>query len=136
MIKISLIVIILGLYGMISSHKPEDDLQESIKRGEQVYATNCMSCHMMNGAGLPGVYPPLVEVDSLLTDVPANINIILQGQKGETSVNGMTYNTDMPSQNYLTDEQIADVLNYVRNSWGNKGDLITPDEVRTERDKL
>ncbi len=135
MIKIVLMSMLTAFYGFFGMSTAQDDLQDSIQRGEQVYLTNCMSCHMINGEGVSGVYPPLVKVDSLLKDIPTNINVILKGQKGEVMVAGEKYNTDMPSQNYLTDEQIADVLNYVRNSWGNKDEIITPEMVKTERDK-
>ena len=113
-----------------------DDLSDSIQRGQDVYMTNCMSCHMINGEGVAGVYPPLAGEDSLLADVSLNIDIILKGQKGEVMVNGQQYNTDMPSQEYLTDEQIADVLNYVRNTWGNKAEMIVPEQVKVQRDSL
>ncbi len=136
MTKLLFVTALICMYGLLSMNATKDDLQDSIKRGEQVYLTNCMSCHMMNGEGVSGVYPPLVKIDSLLKDVPVNINVVLKGQNGEVMVAGQQYNTDMPSQNYLTDEQIADVLNYVRNSWGNKGEIVTPDMVKTERDKM
>ena len=135
MIKIS-IVVLISLVGLSFTRSIKDDLNDSIKRGEQVYSANCMSCHMFNGQGVPGIYPPLVNVGTLLEDVSENINIILKGQFGQTMVNGETYNTDMPAQDYLSDMEIADVLNFIRNSWGNSGKLILPDQVETERDSL
>ncbi len=123
----------IGLLGFLSIQATQDDLSDSIQRGEQVYLTNCMSCHMMNGMGVAGVYPPLAGDSMVLKTDTLGISVVLNGQKGEVTVNGQKYNTDMPSQNYLTDEQIADVMNYVRNSWGNKAGIILPDQVNKMR---
>lgn len=136
MIKIFILAALAGLAGFYSMFQSHDDLGESVKRGEDVYMTNCMSCHMMNGQGVPGVYPPLAGEDSLLRDININIDVILKGLKGEVMVNGQPYNTDMPSQEYLTDQQIADVLNYVRNTWENQAEIIMPEQVKALRDSL
>ena len=110
-------------------------LAESVKRGEQVYIGNCLNCHMITGEGLTGVYPPLAKADYVKKATPKKmIEIILRGQSGEITVNGAKYNVLMPAQAYLTDEQIADVLNYTRNTWGNKiKGIITPANVKAER---
>jgi len=134
MIKILFVTVITALAGFYQMYAGNDDLSDSIQRGQDVYMTNCMSCHMINGQGVAGVYPPLAGEDSLMADVNLNIDIILKGQKGEVMVNGQQYNTDMPSQEYLSDEQIADVLNYVRNTWGNKAEMITSEQVKAQRD--
>jgi nitrite reductase (NO-forming) len=112
------------------------NLQESIKRGKELYIVECQSCHMENGEGLPGVYPPLAKTDYLKKPSAFLIDIILKGQEGEIVVNGATYNTPMPAQAYLSDEKTSDILNYIRNSWGNKGAAITPAEVKTQRAKI
>jgi nitrite reductase (NO-forming) len=91
---------------------------------------------MAEGEGLPGVYPPLAKSDYLKQPSAFLINIILKGQSGEIVVNGTTYNSPMPAQDYLSDEKISDVLNYIRNSWTNKGSAITPAQVKSERDKI
>ena len=75
------------------------------------------------------------KTDYLKQPTPLLINIILKGQSGEIVVNGVTYNTPMPAQDYLTDEKVSDILNYIRNSWSNKGAAITPEHVKTQRDK-
>src|SRR5262245_19207316 len=107
-------------------------LQESMKRGKEVYTLNCQNCHMENGQGLEGVNPPLAKT-TYLKDSRKNIDIILNGQTGDVMVNGKKYNAIMNPMNYLDDQQIADVLNYVRNSWGNKYPIITPAQVKAER---
>jgi nitrite reductase (NO-forming) len=91
---------------------------------------------MENGEGLPGVYPPVAKTDYLKKPSAHLIDIILKGQDGEIVVNGVTYNTPMPAQAYLDDEKTSDILNYIRNSWGNKGAAITPTEVKKQRAKI
>jgi mono/diheme cytochrome c family protein len=111
------------------------DLKASIARGREVYTGNCQSCHMEAGEGVAGVYPPVAKTDYLKKDVKHLINIVLKGQEGEILVNGKTYNTPMPVQDYLSDEQISDVYNYIRNSWDSKGAAILPSQVKALRKK-
>ena len=89
---------------------------------------------MENGQGIEGVNPPLAKT-TYLKDAKKNIAIILNGQTGEVVVNGKKYNAIMNPMNYLDDQQIAGVLNYIRNSWGNKYPYISPAQVKTEREK-
>jgi nitrite reductase (NO-forming) len=109
---------------------PSQNLQESMKRGKEVYILHCQNCHMENGQGMEGVNPPLAKT-TYLKDAKKNIGIILKGQTGEVVVNGKKYNAIMNPMDYLDDQQIADVLNYVRNSWGNKYPYIS--QVKAER---
>ena len=118
----------------LTSKFQDKNLQESMKRGKEVYTLYCQNCHMENGQGMEGVNPPLAKT-TYLKDAKKNIGIILNGQTGEVVVNGKKYNAIMNPLNYLDDKQIADVLNYVRNSWGNKYPIVTPAHVKTERDK-
>lgn len=128
-------IIVIGIT-LISSTIPHEELNESIKRGKEVYALYCLNCHMEDGAGMTGVNPPLAKADFLKKPTITLINIILKGQIGEVVVNGEKYNGMMPSQEYLTDMQIADVLNYVKNSWGNKiPGTVTPAMAETIRIK-
>lgn len=108
------------------------DLKASMARGEQLYVSYCLSCHMDQGQGIEGVYPPLAKSDYLMADKKRSIQQILYGVSGEIKVNGKTYNLEMTGFD-LTDEETADVLNYIRNSWGNKGVVVTPEEVRAAR---
>jgi mono/diheme cytochrome c family protein len=123
----------LGIF-LLSSFMPEQNLNESIKRGKEVYTLFCQSCHMEDGKGMPEVNPPVAKADYLKKPAKTLIGVILNGQTGEVVVNGKKYNAIMPPQPYLTDVQIADVLNYIRNSWGNKiRGTITPALVKTLR---
>lgn len=134
MIKVLTISLItLGIF-LLSSFMPNQKLNESIKRGKEVYGLYCQNCHMEDGKGTPDVNPPVAKADYLKKPSKTLINVILKGQSGEVVVNGKKYNAIMPAQEYLTDEQIADVLNYVRNSWGNKiPGAITPATVKSLR---
>lgn len=111
----------------------EYDLAKSIERGKDVYSNYCMSCHMEDGGATADIYPPLAKSDYLEKPADTLINVILEGQSGEIVVNDRKYDDEMLAQNYLTDEQVADVLNYVRNSWGNKMAAITPPQVKALR---
>jgi len=131
---IILSTIFLGIFIFSSSFFQEYDLAKSIERGKDVYANDCMSCHLIDGSATPDVYPPLVKADYLKRPGKELINIILEGQSGEIVVNDKKYDGDMQEQSYLTDDQIADVLNYIRNSWDNKlPETITPPQVKALR---
>jgi nitrite reductase (NO-forming) len=108
--------------------------KESIGRGKEVYSVDCSSCHMENGEGVEGTFPPLVKSEYVSGDTKRLINVVLQGQTGEIVVNGKTYNMDMPAQSHLSDEEVADVINYIKTSWGNKSKKsLAPADVQTLR---
>lgn len=134
MIKaLTISLLTFGIF-LLSSFAPDQSLSESIKRGKEVYTLYCQSCHMEDGNGTPEINPPVAKADYLKNPSKILINVILKGQSGEVVVNGKKYNILMPAQDYLTDIQIADVLNYVRNSWGNKiRGTITPAMVKALR---
>jgi mono/diheme cytochrome c family protein len=112
-----------------------DTLQESIKRGETIYSYNCASCHMGAGEGIDGAFPPLAKSDFLMEDRERSILVLLKGLNEKITVNGKVYSIPMAAQDYLSDKQISDVLNFVRNSWGNKGEIILPEAVTALRNK-
>ena len=116
-----------------SQKKTKFDLKSSIDRGKDIYISQCMSCHMENGEGIEDLYPPLAKSDYLMADKARSIDNVIHGLSGEIVVNGKTYNMDMTSFD-LSDQEVSDVLNYIRNSWGNKGTPVTPDEVKAARD--
>lgn len=105
------------------------DLTESMKQGKMVYDDFCITCHMGNGEGLLGTFPPLAKSDFLMKNRAKSIHAIKYGLQGEITVNGTKYNGVMANLG-LTDEEVADVMNYITNSWGNKNDkLVTEKEV-------
>lgn len=119
--------------GYIFTNTQSDSLEESVKRGEQVYAANCQGCHMTMGEGVPGVFPPLAKSDYLMKDQKRAISAVLHGVSGEITVNGEKYNMEMPAQSNLSDQEVADVLNYIQNNWGNKAKAVTPALVKAAR---
>jgi nitrite reductase (NO-forming) len=100
-----------------------------IEKGKRVFLQTCFACHQANGQGLPGVFPPLAKSDYLMADKDRSIHGVLKGLSGPITVNGKPFNGVMPPVT-LSDEQVANVLTYVRNSWGNEGDAVTVDDVR------
>src|SRR5204862_7845241 len=104
------------------------------ERGRQIYQQTCFVCHQPNGLGVPEQIPPLAKSDVLIGDRTGAIRGVLQGRQGEVTVNGKKYNGTMIPLAYLNDQQIADVMTYVLNSWGNSDpNAVTVDEVRELR---
>ncbi len=102
--------------------------------GQEIYLTRCTSCHQMNGEGVPGVFPPLQSSEFVNGEKDRLIKIILNGMSGEVTVNGVTYNGMMPPWgSFLDDQQVADVLTYIRSNFGNSAEAVTPDEVAAVR---
>lgn len=136
MIKtITAVVIVLGIFVLSTAFTPQN-ISESIKRGKEVYELSCQNCHMEDGKGTDDLNPPLAKADFLKKSSATLIGIVLNGQSGDVVVNGKKYNAIMPGMEYMDDEQIADVLNYVRNSWGNKiPGTVTPAMVKALRKK-
>ncbi len=117
--------------------KPERELTkaERMEAGKILYNQTCFACHQANGQGLPGVFPPLAQSDYLMSDAARAIDIVISGLQGEIEVNHVKYNQVMTPQN-LSDEDIANVLTFVMNSWGNEHEMISPDEVEKVREDI
>ncbi|SHJ41983.1 Cytochrome c [Arenibacter nanhaiticus] len=107
----------------------DKELEESIKRGADIYTDFCVNCHISKGEGVEKTFPPLANSDYLLKKREESIRGIKYGQQGPIVVNGINYNGTMAPMG-LEDQEIADVMNYILNSWGNKNKkLVTPEEV-------
>jgi nitrite reductase (NO-forming) / hydroxylamine reductase len=104
-----------------------------MKAGQDVFNLACVACHQATGEGLPGAFPPLAKSDYLLADPARAVGIVVRGLTGEVTVNNVKYNSVMPAMTQLSDQQIADVVTYVLNSWGNKGGSIAVERVAAER---
>ena len=107
-------------------------LQASVKRGKQVYLEQCLSCHQVDGLGVQGMNPPLVKTKFVLGDKATLVKIVLNGMSG-VEIPGGDYHGVMAAHPDLTDQQIADALTYVRNSWGNKATAVTVAQVKAIR---
>ncbi|MEL7530897.1 MAG: cytochrome c [Bacteroidota bacterium] len=105
-------------------------------QGGAVYKQYCIACHMENGQGAAGLNPPLVDTKYVLGDKEALILIALNGFNGEElEVKGEIYNGIMTPHDFLSDAELANVLTYVRNSWGNEASEVTIEEVAEARAK-
>jgi len=127
--KSLLLSLFISLSFIFTSNSQTKELKASITRGEAVYTDFCVSCHLPSGEGVQNVFPPLAKSDYLLKNREASIRGIKFGQSGEITVNGVKYNSTMANLG-LSDDEVADVMNYITNSWGNKNDkIITEEEV-------
>lgn len=128
------ILISFGLISIsfFSFQQVKFDLKGSIERGKEVYVAYCISCHMEQGEGIEEVYPPVAKSDYMMADKKRSIQQVLYGVNGEITVKGKKYNMEMTGFD-IPDQEVSDVLNYIRNSFGNKGVAVTPEEVKGAR---
>jgi len=98
-----------------------------------VYLSTCLACHQADAGGVQDMNPPLVKTKYILGDKPTLVKIVLNGMTGDLDINGDTYHNVMAPHSDLSDQQIADVLTYVRNSFGNKASVVTPAQVKAIR---
>lgn len=112
-------------------------LKASIEKGKTVYVQRCMVCHQQDGGGVPHLNPPLDGTSTVKgKDKTRLITIILKGMTDRVEIEGEYYSNNMASHADLSDQQIADVLNYIRNNWSNKVPTpVTPAEVKSVRAK-
>lgn len=123
----------LSVSNKLHDNEPQQPtpLQKSIANGKELYTELCIQCHMANGKGNGTTFPPLDGSDWLKKKRTESIHAVKYGQKGEIVVNGKKFNNMMPSPG-LSNEEIADVMNYVMNSWSNKTKkMVTAKEVAT-----
>jgi nitrite reductase (NO-forming)/hydroxylamine reductase len=110
-------------------------LAAQIADGKKVYDTICYACHQPDGKGMPGAFPPLAGSDYLLGNPDRAAHVVVFGLTGEVEVNGTRFNSVMPAMTQLSDKEIADVLTYAMNSWGNKGGAVSTTNVAAARAK-
>jgi mono/diheme cytochrome c family protein len=118
----------------VSATHNKNTLSASMARGKQVYQLQCLACHQVDAGGVQGMTPPLTQTKWVLGDKTALVQIVLTGMKG-VEIDGDSYHSVMAPHSELTDQQIADVLTFVRNSFGNKAKAITATEVKAIRAK-
>ncbi len=111
--------------------------KQGLDAGKAAFLANCAACHQPEGAGLPGAFPPLAGSDFLQKNSPEKIaEFVLKGYSGKLVVNNVEYNNVMPAMSHLTDGDIANIITYVFNSWGNPGGEITAEKVAEARGLL
>jgi nitrite reductase (NO-forming) len=107
--------------------------EQRIAAGRVLYNGTCSVCHQQNGEGLANVFPPLAKSDYLMADKRRAIEIVMNGLTGPVTVNGVDFNSVMPPMSQLNDDEIANILTFVLNSWGNEDGEIGPDDVAAVR---
>lgn len=105
------------------------ELTQKMETGKTVYNTYCIACHQADGSGVPGAFPPLQETEWVNGETDTLISIVLNGLQGEITVKGQKYNSVMTAHNFLSDEEIAGVLTYVRQSFGNNSSEVSAEQV-------
>lgn len=118
-----------------TQHKTGQGLQASLVRGKQVYLEQCLACHQADAGGVQNMNPPLIKTKWVLGDKTTLVQVVLKGMTGPVDIDGDTYQNVMAPHSDLTDRQIADVLTYVRNNFGNKASRVTAAEVKAIRAK-
>lgn len=145
-----LITVVLLVFSLFSCQNSEEKKKETLKQqdsdsqqktvienvnhpGRSVYKKYCLTCHQADGSGVANMHPPLTPGSWVGKDPNELIAIMMKGLSGKIEVNGEEYKNFMPSHAQLTDEEIADVLSYVRSSFGNNFDPVTPEMVKKVR---
>lgn len=106
---------------------------DPVKIGEKLFNANCAQCHQQTGLGQAGQFPPLAASEWVLGSTNRLTHILVRGIQGSIHVKGGVYNNQMPAWNTLKDEQIAGILSYIRQAWGNSAPPITKDQVAAGR---
>lgn len=124
----ALLFILLSLD--LDQSKPPPAVME---KGKAIYGKECLSCHQPDGLGVQGMNPPLAQTEWVLGPKNRLINIVVNGLTDPIEIDGDTFHNPMPPHPHLTDQEVADVLTYVRNSFGNKASAVTAREVKKVR---
>ena len=116
-----------------AANAPASAVDGPIAMGRTLYAATCGACHQANGAGLAGLAPPLAESEWVTGSEARLARIVLHGLTGPITVNDVTYQMEMPALAVFDDEQIAGVLSYIRQEWGNEAPAVSADTVKQIR---
>jgi nitrite reductase (NO-forming) len=108
--------------------------EQRFEAGAVLYNGTCSVCHQNSGEGMTSVFPPLAGSDYLMADKRRAIEVVLNGLTGPVTVNGQEYNSVMPPMSQLADDEIANILTFVLNSWGNNDGTVTTKDVADVRE--
>lgn len=128
------LAMLAGIAILLLSAQIAPGLKAAKERGKKIYDANCLTCHMEDGNGVPRLNPPLAGDKVVKGDKKKLITVLLKGLDANTEIDGEYYNNVMAPHDFLKDQEIADVLTYVRNSFGNKGSMVTAHEVKKVRE--
>ena len=132
LLVLSSALIIIG--ATLPDHINQNETQQSATRGKKIYEEYCLSCHQTDGSGVPRLNPPLKKTSYVLGPQDKLIKILLNGLEEEIEINGEYYSNPMPAfGSVLNDQQIADVLTYVRSNFGNKASAVPVSKVKEVR---
>ena len=134
--KTGFIVLLMAVAGIMIAAQTKPVPKKTMDAGKKVYDLYCLACHQQDGAGVPRLNPPLVKTTYVLGDKKRLIDIVLKGMNEEIEIDGNIYSNVMAPHDFLPDQEIADLLTFVRNSFGNKASIVTAAEVKAERAKL
>jgi mono/diheme cytochrome c family protein/glucose/arabinose dehydrogenase len=119
---------------VVSVVKPLTNEQQLLfDSGKQTYAGLCTACHQPTGKGLEGLAPPLADSEWVNGDPERIVKVVMHGLRGPIKVKGLSYNYDMPAAGFLSDEQIAGVLTYIRREWDHEASPVPLDLVQKIR---
>jgi len=129
--KLSIVSVLLlvVVYLLAQNNVPKT----SVERGKIIYTKYCLSCHQVDGSGVPRMNPPLIKTSWVLGDKKRLINVVLKGMNEKIEIDDEEYENIMAPHAFLKDEEIADVLTYIRKSFGNKASTVTAAEVKAVR---
>ncbi|MBV6647308.1 MAG: PQQ-dependent sugar dehydrogenase [Cyclobacteriaceae bacterium] len=129
-----LLLILFLSCGQSAKNSSTNNISETtLNRGKKLYETNCSVCHQSEGQGIGGTFPPLTQTGWVLGSKERLISVVLKGLDEKIRVHGEVYDAVMPAMDHLSDEQVADILTYIRNSFGNKASKVTNNEVKLVR---
>lgn len=125
-----------GIQEIPDSDAPAQHLEMSfddkMAAGERIFVSNCAACHQLAGTGIAGAFPPLVGSDYFTGDPAKAIDVVINGLQGPITVSGTPYNGVMPGVR-LSDHQVASVVTYILNSWGNDEGEVSAEDVAEVR---
>ncbi|MDR6565161.1 Cytochrome c, mono-and diheme variants [Chitinophaga ginsengisegetis] len=124
-----------AVLSFLSAQTKKPGANPAMARGKKVYEQYCLTCHQVDGSGVPHLNPPLIKTTFVLGDKPTLVQVILKGMQSSVPIDDEYYSNNMPPHNFLKDQEIADVLTYVRNNFGNKASAVTAAEVKAIRAK-
>ena len=124
------VFLLIGVTGIAHA---QSSLKLQIANGKKVYQKNCLTCHQVNGGGVPKMNPPLINAAFVKGDKKKLIQWVLLGSVEKVPIDGKYYSNNMPPQATLADQDIADVLTYIRNNFKNKASAITVADVKNTR---
>ncbi|MFT3843864.1 MAG: cytochrome c [Lacibacter sp.] len=132
------LILLSGAFSILSFIEMQQpyDVKAAMVRGKKVYNKTCVACHQPDGSGVPRMNPPLIKTKITLGSKEKLVHILVKGFNEEVEINGQYYSNPMPAQPQLTNQEIADVLTFVRKSFGNKASHVTLAEVKAIRAKI